>query len=595
MLAMLMLVGGEAFSQGGATTRLVHDFDYFGNVASLNFNSLRDLSIEVSDSLPGEYGEDFQVVDGGQYFLGNYFTDSPLDKFNERFEILSEGREALLYIGRVVNLKGEVEYHSRVHLSENELYPCISSTSVKALESQLNGVMNEYGATNPVQGEYEGVKKFLKIVTYLTTCCQVNENKKANDICTRCDIDLSPFSDPIGEFHNMILNHGDVVSKGRFTFLENTDFSFNLSGNNFRNSTLLETEVPNLVASLVSHSPEGTFDFFQELEQIKIFANDIGRGDDVKVSVLYIDETNCSNLQGVLLRDLEWNGSHSMSGGTSGSENGISCNGGGCMLYEEQIIILNIDDEIRVYSRILSPFPDFDVNSQNFSGESENKSLIIPALIIREVLKRAAMGAINVLIDVGVSIAIEKGFGSPSDCSVNGINQDTWGDAWTRYRIEEFSNARYAVWKVFLVFAEGAIGSDRIIFEIVSGGLQSSLKYLITGNENLVGPGTGVDSKLINGPPVDAKAQANFNLKTFFKKFVAGAAGAVIGRGLGPVARWGGKVAKKLKTRVDDVNFNLSEVVGEFSQGLMWQCIKNPKLVRVHRYTNGLIVLRGGL
>jgi hypothetical protein len=251
MLAMLMLVGGEAFSQGGATTRLVHDFDYFGNVASLNFNSLRDLSIEVSDSLPGEYGEDFQVVDGGQYFLGNYFTDSPLDKFNERFEILSEGREALLYIGRVVNLKGEVEYHSRVHLSENELYPCISSTSVKALESQLNGVMNEYGATNPVQGEYEGVKKFLKIVTYLTTCCQVNENKKANDICTRCDIDLSPFSDPFGEFHNMILNHGDVVSKGRFTFLENTDFSFNLSGNNFRNSTLLETEVPNLVASLV--------------------------------------------------------------------------------------------------------------------------------------------------------------------------------------------------------------------------------------------------------------------------------------------------------------------------------------------------------
>jgi hypothetical protein len=571
------------------TTHYQHDIDYSGIAGGVNYSGLYELAAEAADTLPQEYATDFVVVDGGQYHMNKFFVEEPVLRFDSKFEELRVGKKALLFIGRMINEKGEYSYYSRVHLEQSEDFSCLGPIAASSMQSYLNTVMNEKGALDIVVGQSAGLKKFIEEVDYLTSCCtQESENKSAINQCSACDVDNSLFADPFIEFENMILNHGDINSVGKFTYLGNTDFSFSSSEEQFRTVNLsgIDVVVPNLVASLKKPELVGSFNLFDDLERMKSEASSLGIGDKVRVSITYIDESNCNNLRSILNTDRVVNQSDVWSGGEGCSSPGqIGCNGGQCMVYDEQLIILYFDGEFKVYSKITSPWPEGNLVSQSATGQfGDSKSLIIPALIVREVLKRVAMGVINVFIDMGITIVIEKVFGIPSDCQ---SGEDLWSDAWARYKISEFSNTRYAVWKFILVFAEGAIGGN-MVFDVISGGIQASLKYLITGNENFAGGGIGIGSMSINGPPGADKASSNFKLKVFFRKFAIGAATSAIG----PTLKWSKNTAKEIMKNSDEVTETLVEgvsdeviedVINELKKDggeLFWELVKDPRLTK---------------
>jgi hypothetical protein len=535
----------------------LQDYDFSGSSTIPRFQLIEDKANEIANFIPDVYQENFQVVDGGAYYLNNYSGVSITERFDARFDELKQEVSAFLFIGRLIKESGRTEFYTRIKLDTNDQYPCVTLNSVSGLEQQVSFRMNQVGSQDFILGELEGLETFVSQVLSITECCQLSNKSGDPTLCEACTLEpsISDFSG-IGELENIILADGNRETEGVFFPLRNINVNFN----GFRYSDLLDSEVPILTTEIASHAGIGTFDIIEGLEELKQSAIDLGKGDSVRVDVRYYNSSNCNDLT-TFIRD-------------SPEGNRSFPNGFSEYSYDEQLIVLHIDGEIIVYSRIFSKLPSSNFSSFKYSEEKQ-KALIIPALIAREIIKRAAMGAINVFIELGISTVIEKVFSAPLDCGEDTCSEDTWEDAWTRYRHDEFSNGRYAVWKILIIFAEGAIDPPPI-FGIISSGLQPALKYLFTGVEP---PGFRYiePSDKSSGFPLLGMKSANFSFGRFFRIFIKEATTAAAFQG---ILKWGGKVIKAIK-KVRSRNFPASQLSSDCNFGLLWNLFLDPDKVGV--------------
>jgi hypothetical protein len=133
-------------------------------------------------------------------------------------------------------------------------------------------------------------------------------------------------------------------------------------------------------------------------------------------------------------------------------------------------------------------------------------------------MKRALMGAINVFIDAGLGVTIEKVFHEVSDeCEVN-----SWGAAWNRYQLA------VSGWQLFFTFVEGA--ADNATFSIITACLQEATAYLLN-------PTSGASFN---------KGSPGFDPKVFFDKFIVGCVEHVAAGRLLDLGKHASKAIKKV-------------------------------------------------
>ncbi len=561
VVAILLAICNVAYSQS-SIDRFIQDYDLSGFSAAVDESIVESAIQDILPDIPNAYQASFTVVDGGSYYLNEYTEQSPASFFDARFENLTGENQDVLYLGRVVTVEGRNNIYTRINLKMIEDYPCLTEESITSMEEQLNSVLEGEEGVSPTELEVAVIKRFKELLNRFTECCVPygEVGAKSDETCELCTFDSSSLS-PSSEFANMVLQNGrnDEESKGRFVELKAIESEF--LGSHFEDASLSSTRLPvlktkfkdNVLRSVGFQAPypDMDVDILRDLAAI----NNTALPGSVNITVAYFDEANCNSLSTYLAT-------------TSLARSGLVVD---CPYdYDEELIILRIGEEVRIFSRIRSGLPEFDPDVIATNGSK----VIIPALIAREILKRAAMGAVNVLIDITFSVIIEKTFGGDPECDGQGPPH-SWADAWRDYRTNEFKNKYVAVWKIMVTFAEGAINVPPF-YSAVAAGLTDGFKYLFTGI-----PPPGVDleeEESCNDGGFKFAKLAGFDLKTFFKVIVKSTVqDFLFGRALDGVIKW----ARKAKTVISRTPVFIGDAfVGDFKGLLIWHAFKNPKLVR---------------
>jgi hypothetical protein len=482
--------------------------DRMGLATTAELASLQITACAIREVLPEALQSEFIVIEEGEYLFSTLF-DTAKDSLGwDRFRTLSDEHLAFLYISRYVDSKGAYRFKTWLQLPESEDHSCINQGLLNVLAEQVSASMNASDAIAYIEKERDGLKLLRSALDKAYNCCNPTENKSVS-YCSSCEYGAeSDQENATGflEYEAMIMS---TTVGGPFLLLENLTNIVAVRDTTGNSDLKVEisAEWKWLPGSFMAGS-YGLVNLTTELKELQARG-----GGDINVRSRLFDHTNCAELLSTLAN---WS--------TPLSDDSFAA-----AAYAEELIVLSLGGETRVYSRLRSAYPvlpptcdleDDETGTETFTNADgeEKGAVLIPAYIVQQILKRALMGTVGVFIDVGLSVSIEKVFHQLSDeCEVN-----SWGAAWNRYR-EKASG-----WQLLITFIDSAVSND--LASIFAGGLGEAVAYLLNSE-------TGGN----------LKSASEFRVTIFFTKFVKGCATSAVTDVLLRFAKHGKAVIVKLK------------------------------------------------
>jgi hypothetical protein len=482
--------------------------DRMGLATTAELASLQITACAIREVLPEALQSEFIVIEEGEYLFSTLF-DTAKDSLGwDRFRTLSDEHLAFLYISRYVDSKGAYRFKTWLQLPESEDHSCINQGLLNVLAEQVSASMNASDAIAYIEKERDGLKLLRSALDKAYNCCNPTENKSVS-YCSSCEYGAeSDQENATGflEYEAMIMS---TTVGGPFLLLENLTNIVAVRDTTGNSDLKVEisAEWKWLPGSFMAGS-YGLVNLTTELKELQARG-----GGDINVRSRLFDHTNCAELLSTLAN---WS--------TPLSDDSFAA-----AAYAEELIVLSLGGETRVYSRLRSAYPvlpptcdleDDETGTETFTNADgeEKGAVLIPAYIVQQILKRALMGTVGVFIDVGLSVSIEKVFHQLSDeCEVN-----SWGAAWNRYR-EKASG-----WQLLITFIDSAVSND--LASIFAGGLGEAVAYLLNSE-------TGGN----------LKSASEFRVTIFFTKFVKGCATSAVTDVLLRFAKHGKAVITKVK------------------------------------------------
>lgn len=518
LFVLLLIASGQALlADVGCYVPLQ---DRSGLSASADLTGVVSAACDLKVILPEAWQRDFVVVEDAPYYLAEYF-DVIVDSLEaHRYRQIESQYDAFLFVSRRVLVDGSQRFQAFLKLPESEDYPCLTPGLMQVLGRQTASAMNASVALRYTEREAYGLKFLKKQLDKAINCCS-DEGKSAEDSCIPCDYSpLFGFGSKFQDFENLILSK-EIRDRGFMALNNLQNIVYNTDTTHyFGIEASVRAEIRDLPGE--NYTNEASLRRVNLTEElIKISAD---YGSEVNIRVKVFDERNCSDLTQTLSKWTWPMGSDFVK-----------------EAYAEDIIVLSLGGETKIYSRFRSKSPelkrDFDIaDSDDFGRLSGEDKVLLPiaAVVAQQLMKRALMGGVNVFIDVALSVAIEKIFHKVAD----NCEENSWGAAWNRY-CDKASG-----WQLFISFVDGAV--DNKLFTIFAGGLSAAVEYLLNPqNESF-------------------KSVGEFEVRIFFKRFASGASQTAATNIFFTLTKHGKAVVKKM--RGDDLPPEVvNQLLGEVS------------------------------
>ena len=407
---------------------------------------------------PPEFQADFAVYDFGFYLHQESYVGGTPQVFQDKIAKIEQQTPYFLLFGRQLLRGGALgKVWVEVRLPEDNAYPCledrqwtISNLVNIAVEEILGG--QALSSTSLVNASIAAISTLQTEVDHAVNCCDLQ--RSVVEGCPICPVE--------GQNYRELLRRSGYVQLSNVSNVRTEDIA-----------SVAEEVTQNVVVDVLA--PDGFYVSSYNISQELIDAKSI-LGDAIHVSVQLYDMDSlehCSQLAELV--------------GNPMTPSSIINIGAGYDYYEE-IIVLKEGESITLFSRVGGG------GSNNLLDkiESNNRLPILPAIVLRIVLRRAVMAASNIAVNLVMEILMERGFGDHGpDC--------TW--------IETASYVNMSFWRLAAWGAEGAIGGNNMAIGAIFGALDEAIVYLFSEG--------GIN---------------NFDAEVFFGNIVQGAAVAVIGQ-----------------------------------------------------------------
>jgi hypothetical protein len=437
---------------------------------------------ELRAAFPVEFQNDFAIYDFGFYLHQEGFADGVPGVFQAKVAEVEQESAYFLLFGRQLSRGGVTsEVWVEVRLPEGSQYPCLDERAwmiqqlAKAAADEVYA--NQGRSILAYAAAADSSMSFLQSqIDFAVNCCPLTGGRTvANPNCP------ASYLDNVGI--------PEVLGIAGFVALENVQnvrvdsISTPYDGGNGGSSIPLEIVVD--VAR-----PNGQVQANINITQELLEAKGLLQG-GMFVSIQEFDIQNDK----AALAELY------------GNEVDLNSIGNG-FTYWEELLAVKDGDTYTLYTRTGGH------GGAQFRGgslEVRSQAVILPAIVVRIVLRRAVMAASNVAINLFIEFVMERTFGDHGpDC--------TW--------LETASYMDIHPWRIGLWALEGAVGGHSIALAAVFGGADAAITYLLT-------TGSG-----------------QFSLDAFFLKVTEG---ALIGAGASHLSTviLNSKTAKKFFARVE--------------------------------------------
>lgn len=455
-IIILVLVFESVLGQDTSYIRIGNES---GFDLTLNYKTLVDTAYSLKQILPEEYQDDFNVFGTDVYLHVPTFDDGIASIEVKLIDTIQSISPYYLTFIRVSNENGLFQkLLVDLNVPFDVEYPCLDiewierTKRIVASEALAVLIQNDYDPARVWEAELKAMRLFKSELSHALYCCTTR---------TSCSILCS--TDKTVQF----LTQKPSVAPGDLNNIEDLVSYLNAYSNEGRfielegiyDVVLDEADYDKLdfsESSLEEFSIECKLDVYGEnvvnitdwLEDLAIKLEAIQKTH--KITIHYFDP---SNIGQIYLPDF----------GSSRS----SSRGEATFDYEEDIIVINCGDvfPLRVLSRIKTDHFASRGGENIDSGQAERAQRVLPALIARELIRRAFMAGTSVIFNVGVEVTIDKIFVHGNEC--------TWRDAWNSVEI--------SVWDIMVWSAEGAIGFKKgnEMASALFGGFTSAFQYLM--------------------------------------------------------------------------------------------------------------------
>ena len=463
---------------------------------------LESAAAEIIEVLPEEYQSQFKVFDFGFYLHAERFEEG-VEQSLEHAKLLAAAQSPfyLLFAKQTDQTGLYSRFYVEVELPRTAPgYPCLTenlSEVVKTLtliSTQTHYEGNGKSPTTYASSEIQGMTKFLSKVNRVFNCCDETEN-----------ITCSAFGNNREEAD--LLTSIYIKPDERFIELKNID-NIQITPQSYSSivsekKIIFDLEIKDGQTSEYSRSG---YNLTDSLNNVASLANNINEFD---VNVIYVDESSyseefMSNLLGS--PDQTNNAPPPVVDGTFYEPSS----------YHEDIVVLDLEPGVPpiILSRIRVEYEVAQgINSigPNDPRNEELAEFIVPVIVAKigqEIIRRAFMASLNVGINIGMTVAIEKVWGH-DDC--------TWGQA--------FWAAKITGWHLAIWTTEGLLSGGNPVKDIIIGGVAAAAAYVLTA-------------------PSD-----NFQVTKVFSTF---ATGIVLGGAFNFLGEYIGKAWNRYVKKVDD-------------------------------------------
>ncbi|WP_282784624.1 hypothetical protein [Phaeodactylibacter xiamenensis] len=451
---------------------------------------------------PTAFQNDFAVYDFGFYLHQQGYEGGMPQVFQDKIaEVEQESPYFLLFGRELSNNSGLGRFWVEVRLPNSDQYPCLVERSWSIINSvktilQESATSDEYGLD--VQKLKSAIEKLHYHVDHAVNCCPLDTQGRT-PLCPACFWE----NEDIG------------VQLGYAGFIELKNIS-NIRVDSI--STAFEEMKLGLKVD-IGLSNEGVhqdFDITGELLEAKGLY-----GSDVSFSILKYnldEEGTCSELAELYSSQIDIQSY------------------GNSYKYQEEILILEKAGEYRVFSR--------SGGNGGYTNLGERPGLnrqpvILPAIILRIVLRRAVMAASNVAVNLFMEFVMERTFGDHgADC--------TW--------LETAGYIDTNPWRLSLWALEGALGANNAAYTALFVGADNAIVYLF-------------------------QSGGNFQLDTFFLKFIEGAITGALAQTVGGAIlnskafkRFFNKVESQTGSSIQALEFELIGLIPDF--------VRHPRKVK---------------
>jgi hypothetical protein len=518
LILLLALLWGSFALQ--AQSCFIQEDDATGSLAfsTAQLAELEAAACSLREVFPEEFHADFAVYDFGFYLHQESYVGGTPQIFQDRIAKIEQQTPYFLVFGRQLLRDGVLgKVWVEVLLPEDNAYPCfedrqwtISNLVNIAVEEAL-GQQAYLSSTSFVNASIAAISTLQTEVDHAVNCCDLQ--RSVVEGCPICPIE--------GQ------NYRELLRKSGYIQLSNVS---NIRIDSI--SSVAEEVTQQVVVDVVTSNRvyATSYDISQELINAKV-----ALGDNIFVSVRLYDTDSvhhCSELAELV--------------GIPITSSAIINIGAGYDYYEE-IIVLREGESVTLFSRVGGGGGS---NGLLDKIGSNNRLPILPAIVLRIVLRRAVMAASNIAVNLVMEILMERGFGDHGpDC--------TW--------IETASYVNMSFWRLAAWGAEGAIGGDNTYVAAIFGALDGAIQYLYTSD--------GIN---------------NFDAEVFFWNVVQGAAGAVIGQSVAGFFLNNTTVGNFISQFQSNSTVNLqNELIP-----LAWDFILNPRMRRAWEGLFNVPVLR---
>lgn len=499
-----------------------------------SYENLVDTAYGLIQILPEDYQDDFNVYVNDMYlhvpsYEGGF--ESMEAEIIDTIESISTYYLAFITESNVDGLFQRL--HVLLKVPFDEEYPCLNedwvekTRSLVAAEALSVLLSNSNNPAKAVLAEMGAMSLFKSELSHALNCCEIlegirsscsiecNTDKIVKQLTRNPSIapgDLNNIDDLVG-YLNAHPNEGRFIElEGIYdVVIEEADYNkLDFSGSSYEEFAI-ECKL-DIYGENVLNITDWLEDLAIELEE---------NSKSHKISIQYYNQ---SNINQIYLTDF-------------GSSHGSSVERT-TYDYVEDIVIINCDDGLspRVLSRIKTSHYAGRANGNLDANSQDRDQRILPALIARELIRRAFMAGTSVAFNLGVEIAIEKIFAHGNEC--------TWRDAWNSVEI--------SVWDIMVWSAEGAIGfkKGQEMASALFGGLSSSFQYIMnTPNDE-------------------------FSTEEFFTTFVSTSFLALVSGALGECS---GRIYKKF---TDNLVFEGKVISNNEFTSVAWLFLKNPGTIK---------------
>ena len=470
-----------------------------------HYAELEAAACALVESLPVAYQDSFKVFDFGFYRHQEHF-EGGFDPVFEQAKTLARRKSPYyLLFGKESNTKGIYDkFWVDLHLPGTTLSLCLTDNQKDILVNSIkNKVDNTHDANDKIPFQYykaeiEGINKLKNELGKLLYCCPLT-NARSNG----CDLTIS-FED------------AEAYLKGKKMLNYHHASNIKIQDNAVYSNISSWTEKQ---YSVEITSEGRTWALTDELEN---FIGDLpSNGYLGSAKVYYFNEDNLDEFNEYKY-DAEINA--------------IASNARMSNKFHEEIVILDFGDRPKVYYQF---------------GFSENgvsaRSVVLPAVVVYWVVKKAAMATVGVLAYVGIEVILEKVFGE----------HETWSAAWEASNLTGWG---------FLTAAVAGATADKIVYQGFTGLILKMTQYIFEHS----GDSFSFETLMTEG----------------IKGFAEGTGGVIAGKIIG-------KAISKIKKYLP--NANIPDLSFAEVNKLFWNFFNNPRLFSAWKILVTNKVLRGNI